>query len=169
MVELDFEGYALGGFFVGESKEETFRILEKIFPQMPVEKPRYMMGAGTPLELLEAVSQGVDLFDCVNPTRYGRNGAAFTSKGLVVVRNGKYNRDFRPLAEACACYTCRTFTRSYLRHLFNCNEMLGPQLVSMHNVYFFLDLMAQIRRRIEAGTLAEFKKEYRSQFDPSHR
>ena len=154
---------------MGEPKEETFRVLAEISPSMPLERPRYMMGAGTPLELLEAVAQGIDLFDCVNPTRYGRTGAAFTSKGLVVVRNGKYNRDFGPLEESCPCYACRNFTRSYLRHLFNCGEMLGPQLVSQHNIYFFLNFMAQVRREVEAGTFAEFKKNYRNQFDPSHR
>ncbi len=168
-VEIDFEGYALGGIFVGEPKEETFKILGRLVPRMPADRPRYLMGAGTPLELLECVAKGLDLFDCVNPTRYGRNGSAFTSKGLVVVRNGKYNRDFKPIDEACRCYTCRNFSRSYLRHLFNCEEMLGPQLVSSHNIYFFLELMKRIRKEIEAGTFSRFKKEFEKQFDPNHR
>jgi queuine tRNA-ribosyltransferase len=167
--ELDFHGYALGGIFVGEPKEASYEILDAIVPQMPAERPRYLMGAGTPLDLLECVARGMDLFDCVNPTRYGRNGSAFTSKGLVVVRNGKYNRDFKPIDEACRCYTCGNFSRSYLRHLFNCEEMLGPQLVSIHNVYFFLEFMKRIRREIEAGTFLEFKKEFKNQFDPNHR
>lgn len=168
-VEIDFDGYALGGVFVGESKEESFAILHQIGPQMPADRPRYLMGVGTPLELLEAVSCGMDLFDCVNPTRYGRNGSAFTSKGLVVVRNGKYNRDFQPLDASCRCYTCQNFSRSYLQHLFNCQEMLGPQLVSLHNVFFFLELMRQIAREIEAGTFVAFKKDFEKQFNPNHR
>ena len=147
-VELDFDGLALGGLFVGEAREASFKILEEITPLMPPERPRYVMGLGTPLELLEAVSHGADFFDCVTPTRYGRTGSAFTAKGLVVIRNGKYNRDFRPIDETCVCYTCRNFSRSYLRHLFNCEEMLGPQLVSLHNVYFFLELMKRIREEI---------------------
>ncbi len=168
-VELDFQGYGLGGLFVGEPKEETLKILERIAPLMPADRPRYLMGAGTPLELLEAVASGIDLFDCVNPTRYGRNGSAFTRKGLVVIRNGKYNRDLKPIDETCACYTCQNFSRSYLRHLFNCQEMLGPQLVSLHNVFFFLEFMRQIRREIEAGTFSSFKINFESQFDSNHR
>ncbi len=167
--EMDFPGYALGGLFVGEPKEESFKILRSLGPALPENRPRYVMGAGTPLELLEAVSSGIDLFDCVNPTRYGRNGSAFTSKGLVVLRNAKYNRDFQPIDEACRCYTCRNFSRSYLRHLFNCQEMLGPQLVSLHNVFFFLDFMKRIRCEVEAGTLASFKRNFRNQFDPDQR
>ena len=168
-VEIGFDGYALGGIFVGESREESFEILNQIGPALPSERPRYLMGAGTPLELLEAVSSGLDLFDCVTPTRYGRNGSAFTSKGLVVVRNGKYNRDFQPVDDSCRCYTCQNFSRAYLRHLFNCQEMLGPELVSLHNVYFMLELMREIRRRIEAGTFSTFKKEFESRFDRNRR
>ena len=168
-VELAFDGYALGGFFVGESREEGFQVLSRITPAMPGNRLRYLMGVGTPLELLEAVACGVDLFDCVTPTRYGRNGSAFSSKGLVVVRNGKYNRDFQPIDASCRCYTCQNFSRSYLRHLLNCEEILGPQLVSLHNVYFFLDFMRQIRREIHAGTFSSFKRNFESQFDPNRR
>lgn len=168
-VEMDFDGYALGGVFVGESREESFEILRQIGPEMPPERPRYLMGAGTPLELLEAISSGIDLFDCVNPTRYGRNGSAFTRKGLVVVRNGKYNRDFQPLEASCRCYTCQNFSRSYLQHLFNCREMLGPQLVSLHNLFFFVELMKHSAREIEAGSFSVFKKNFESNFDPHHR
>lgn len=168
-VEIDFHGFALGGIFVGEPKEESLKILHALGPAMPENQPRYVMGAGTPLDLLEAVSAGIDLFDCVNPTRYGRNGSAFTSKGLVVLRNGKYNRDFQPIDEACRCYTCRNFSKSYLRHLFNCQEMLGPELVSLHNVYFFLELMKKIRCEIEAGCFALFKRDFKNQFDPHQR
>ncbi|MBI4115758.1 MAG: tRNA guanosine(34) transglycosylase Tgt, partial [Candidatus Omnitrophica bacterium] len=168
-MELNFDGLALGGLFVGEDREETIKILEEITPTMPSDRPRYAMGAGTPLELLEAISCGIDLFDCVNPTRYGRNGSAFTSKGLVVIRNGKYNRDFKPIDETCSCYTCENFSRSYLRHLFNCDEMLGPQLVSLHNVFFFLNFMKEIRTQIEKGTFESFKNSFTKQFDRNHR
>lgn len=168
-VQLDFDGYALGGVFVGETRDESLTILREISPKMPEERPRYLMGAGTPLELLEAVASGLDLFDCVTPTRYGRNGSAWTSKGLVVVRNGKYNRDSKPLDEDCGCYACKNFSRSYLRHLFNSQEMLGPQLVSLHNIYFLLDLMKQIRRHIEGGSFLSFKRNFENQFDPEQR
>lgn len=168
-VALEFDGYALGGVFVGEPKEEALQILGEIGPLMPAGRPRYLMGAGTPLELLEAVASGIDLFDCVNPTRYARNGSAFTRKGLVVVRNGKYTQDFKPVDETCVCYTCRNFSRSYLRHLVNCDEMLGPQLISIHNLHFFLELMRQMRQAIESGTFAGFKKDFERDFDRNHR
>ncbi len=168
-MEIDFDGYALGGVFVGESREESLEILREIGPRMPAGRPRYLMGAGTPLELLEAVASGLDLFDCVTPTRYGRYGSAFTSKGLVVVRNGKYNQDFQPLDRDCRCYTCQNFSRSYLRHLFNSGEMLGPGLVSIHNVQFFIDLMNRVRREIEAGSFLDFKRGFERQFDPAQR
>ena len=168
-VALEFDGYALGGVFVGEPKEEALQILGEIGPLMPAGRPRYLMGAGTPLELLEAVASGIDLFDCVNPTRYARNGSAFTRKGLVVVRNGKYTQDFKPVDEACVCYTCRNFSRSYLRHLVNCDEMLGPQLISIHNLHFFLELMRQMRQAIGSGTFAGFKKDFERDFDRNHR
>ncbi len=168
-VEIDFDGYALGGVFVGESREESLEILHQIGPEMPEDRPRYLMGAGTPLELLEAVSSGLDLFDCVTPTRYGRTGSAFTSKGLVVVRNGKYNQDFQPIDPDCRCYTCENFSRSYLRHLFNCNEMLGPALVSLHNVYFLIELLGRIRQEIEQGTFGTFKRNFEGQFDSNQR
>src|SRR5690606_24685756 len=133
MMEIGFDGYALGGLCVGEAKEDTFGVFASVVPQMPEHQPRYMMGVGTPLDFLEAVEHGADMFDCVTPTRYGRNGSAFTSRGLLVVRNGKYTSDERPLDESCDCYACLNFSRGYLRHLFNTQEMLGPQLVSLHN------------------------------------
>ncbi|HXV27852.1 MAG TPA: tRNA guanosine(34) transglycosylase Tgt [bacterium] len=168
-VEIGFDGYALGGLCIGESKSETLEVFDAILPQMPEEKPRYLMGVGTPLDFLEAVSSGADLFDCVNPTRYGRNGTAFTDQGLLVVRNGKYQRDAKPLAEACGCYTCGHFSRGYLRHLFNAGEMLGPQLVSIHNVYYFVEFVRTLRHKIREGKLLEFKKEFVNHFDPECR
>ena len=168
-VELDFDGYALGGLCVGESKEETLSIFDAIVPEMPKEKPRYLMGVGTPLDFLEAIERGADMFDCVNPTRYGRNGAAFTWEGMVVVRNSKYSRDEKPISEKCECYTCRNFSRAYLRHLMNADEMLGPQLVSIHNVYFFVNFVKVIREKIREGSFLEFKKDFINHFDPSGR
>lgn len=168
-VALEFDGYALGGVFVGEPKEEALQILGEIGPLMPAGRPRYLMGAGTPLELLAAVASGIDLFDCVNPTRYARNGSAFTRKGLVVVRNGKYTHDLKPVDETCVCYTCRNFSRSYLRHLLNCDEMLGPQLVSIHNLHFFLEFMRQMRQAIGTGSFIEFQKDFERDFDRNHR
>ncbi|MCM8774967.1 MAG: tRNA guanosine(34) transglycosylase Tgt [Candidatus Omnitrophica bacterium] len=168
-VEMDFDGYALGGLCVGEPKEDTLRILDTIMPAMPEAKPRYLMGVGTPLDFLEAIERGADLFDCVNPTRYGRNGTAFTRSGLIVVRNGKYQRDPEPIDSACGCYTCRHFSRAYLRHLLNAGEMLGPQLLSFHNVYFFVNFVKTIRDKIQQGKFSDFKKDFMNHFDPDCR
>ena len=168
-VAIGFDGYALGGLCVGESKEDTLNVLDAVLPHMPEEKPRYLMGVGTPVDFLEAIERGADMFDCVNPTRYGRNGAAFTSAGLVVVRNGKYQRDETPLMEGCECYTCRHFSRAYLRHLFNADEMLGPQLVSIHNVFFFVNFVKKIRAAIKEKKFSEFKNNFIRQFDPENR
>ncbi|MBI3317224.1 MAG: tRNA guanosine(34) transglycosylase Tgt [Candidatus Omnitrophica bacterium] len=168
-VEIGFDGYALGGLCVGEAKEETFAILEEIIPRMPEPQPRYLMGIGTPIDFLEAVDRGADMFDCVNPTRYGRNGAAFTREGLVVVRNAKYQADPRPLMEDCPCYACRNFSRAYLRHLLNTEEMLGPELLSLHNVTFFVQFVKEIREKIKAGKFAEYKKNFLKNFDPNNR
>lgn len=168
-VALGFDGYALGGLCVGEPQEQTFSIYETVVPRMPADKPRYLMGVGTPLDFFEAVQAGADLFDCVNPTRYGRNGSAFTSTGLVVVRNAGYREDQRPLDENCACYTCGRFSRSYLRHLFNTEEMLGPQLVSLHNVTFFVQLLRRIRQSIREGCFLELKQKFSEQFSSESR
>ena len=168
-VAIGFDGYALGGLCVGESKEDTRTILDAVLPRMPEDKPRYLMGVGTPLDFLEAIERGADMFDCVNPTRYGRNGAAFTTEGLVVVRNGKYQRDETPLMENCECYTCRHFSRAYLRHLFNADEMLGPQLVSIHNVFFFVNFVKKIRAAIQEKKFSEFKNNFVRKFDPENR
>ena len=164
-VEIGFDGYALGGLAVGEAKEDTIFIYDRILPLLPEEKPRYLMGIGTPLDFLESIQRGADMFDCVNPTRYGRNGAAFTSTGMIVVRNGKYAKDESPLQPGCECYACRNFSRSYLRHLFNAEEMLGPQMVSYHNVYFFVNFVKQIRGKIREGKFLDFKKDFINNFD----
>jgi queuine tRNA-ribosyltransferase len=127
---------------------------------MPQDKPRYIMGVGMPEDIIEAVLLGVDMFDCVIPTRYGRNGTAFTSKGKLVIRNAPYAEDFRALDEKCSCYACRNFSRAYLRHLFNTEEILGAMLVSLHNIHFYLELMRKIRQAIAQDRLSEFKKEF---------
>jgi queuine tRNA-ribosyltransferase len=168
-VEIGFDGYALGGLCVGEAKEETLAVLDAVLPAMPKDKPRYLMGVGTPLDFLESIERGADMFDCVNPTRYGRTGSAFTPGGLVVVRNGKYRLDKRPIQENCDCYACRNFTRAYLRHLFNAEEMLGPQLVSIHNVHFFVNLVKMARQKIREGKFLPFKKSFIKNFDPNSR
>lgn len=168
-VEIGFDGYALGGLCVGEDKNETLKIFDAIVPLMPKEKPRYLMGIGTPLDFVEAVTRGADMFDCVNPTRYGRNGAAFTDLGMVVVKNAKYTRDESSLMEGCGCYCCLNFSRAYLRHLFNTNEMLGAQLMSVHNVHFFVSFVRTMRERIRQGTFLEFRKNFLSKFDPELR
>ena len=168
-VEMDFDGYALGGLCVGEDKTDTLRIFHEITPALPADKPRYLMGVGTPLDFIEGVAGGADMFDCVTPTRYGRNGSAFTSAGLIVVRNGKYAEDNRPLAEDCDCYACRNFSRAYLRHLLNAEEMLGPQLVSLHNIHYFVNLLKAIRQSIREGRFSDLREKITKQFNPDSR
>lgn len=168
-VEIGFDGYALGGLCVGESKEHTKEIFSEIIPLMPEEKPRYLMGIGTEIDFLNAIENGGDLFDCVNPTRYGRNGTAFTRYGRIVVRNGKYQDDPKPLQEDCLCYSCRNFSRAYLRHLVNSNEILGIELISLHNIHYFVNFVKEIRENIKNGTFLEFKKDFLNKFDPKQR
>ena len=168
-VEIGFDGYAIGGLCVGEDKQDTLAVLDAVLPGMPADRPRYLMGVGTPLDFLEAVERGADMFDCVNPTRYGRNGAAFTREGLLVIRNAKYAQDEKPVAEDCKCYTCRSFSRAYLRHLLSAEEMLGPQLLSIHNVSFFLQLLREIREAVRQGKFREYKQNFTKYFDPECR
>ena len=168
-VKIGFDGYAIGGVSVGEPKPLMEEIVRAVAPLLPEEKPRYLMGVGTPLDLLWAVEAGIDMFDCVNPTRYGRNGCAFTHSGKVVVRNAEYARDQAPLDETCSCYTCRTFSRSYLRHLFNCEELLAYRLVTLHNVSFFISLVQSARRAIVNGEFVPFKNHFLSEYDESSR
>jgi queuine tRNA-ribosyltransferase len=153
LVELDLPGYAIGGLSVGEGHEPMCGVLETIDAQLPAEKPRYLMGVGEPRDILAAVRRGVDLFDCVLPTRNGRNAQAFTWGGRIRLRNSRWTADNRPLDEQCGCFTCRRFSRGALRHLFMANEMLGPTLVSLHNLHFFASFMEAIRQAIAAGRL----------------
>jgi len=152
---IQFDGYAIGGLAVGEPKEDRDRIVAHLMPQMPAEKPRYLMGMGTPEDLIEAVSKGVDLFDCVLPTRNARNGWLFTRSGDVKIRNAKYRDDARPLDDPCGCYACRNFSRAYLHHLQKTNEILGARLNTLHNLHYYLGLMRELREAIAAGALAD--------------
>ena len=160
LIELDFPGYAVGGISVGEPKEEFLDILRFTTPLMPENKPRYLMGVGTPDYLIEAAMAGIDMCDCVLPTRIARNGTAMTSHGKVVVRNATYERDWGPLDTECDCYTCKNYTRAYIRHLVKANEILGVRLLSIHNLRFLTRLMETIRTEIENDNLANFKEEF---------
>jgi queuine tRNA-ribosyltransferase len=154
--EIGFDGYAIGGLSVGEPKEDMQRILTHTAPQLPTDAPRYLMGVGTPADIVHAVGQGIDMFDCVMPTRNARNGWLFTSAGTIRLRNARYRDDVRPLDENCACYTCRNFSRAYLHHLQRANEILGAHLNTVHNLHFYHRLMLDLRNAIEAGKLAEY-------------
>ncbi len=156
LIKLDFPGYALGGLAVGEGFEAMKSVLEHATPLLPEHKPRYLMGVGFPRDVVEAVRHGIDMFDCVMPTRNGRNAYAFTKRGAIRIRNAKYARDTGPIEDGCDCYACRHFTRGAIRHYFFAAEMLGPILVSLHNTRFYQRLMADIRASIEAGTFADF-------------
>jgi queuine tRNA-ribosyltransferase len=163
LVEIGFEGYAIGGLSVGEEKGRMYDLTEFIAPQMPSDKPRYLMGVGTPEDLIESVARGVDMFDCVMPTRNARNGQVFTSRGKMNVRNAKFARDGRPLDEDCECAVCRRYSRAYVRHLYNCGEMLASTLCSYHNLAFYLDSMRRVRQAIALGEFAQFRARYLSQ------
>lgn len=160
LVELDFPGYAVGGLSVGEPKDLMYEVLDYTVPLLPEEKPRYLMGVGSPDALWEGVARGIDMFDCVLPTRIARNGTAMTSRGRVVIRNAKYARDFKPLDPACSCSTCRNYTRAYLRHLFKAGEMLAAILVSYHNLFFLHRLMEKIRNSLKEGRFNQAKREF---------
>jgi queuine tRNA-ribosyltransferase len=159
-VEIGFDGYAIGGLSVGEEKSVMYNVLENIAPKMPENAPRYLMGVGTPEDLLEAVSHGVDMFDCVLPTRNGRTGHAFTSRGSLNIRNARFRTDELPLDPDCSCSVCRRYSRAYLGHLYRAGEMLSATLISHHNLFFFLDTMRRVRQSISLGSFVEFKREY---------
>lgn len=165
LMEIGFEGYAIGGVSVGEPRILIYNTVKDTCALLPVNQPRYLMGVGMPEDIIEAAGLGVDMFDCVIPTRYGRSGTAFTSGGKLTVRNAPYTRDFTALDAECNCYTCRNFSRAYLRHLFNSEEILGLRLVSLHNVCFYLGLMRKIRRAIEQDRFSGFKKEFLNRYN----
>ncbi len=160
LVELNFPGYAVGGLSVGEPAELMYEILSATTPFLPENKPRYLMGVGTPDYLIEAVLRGIDMCDCVLPTRIARNGTAMTSEGKVVVRNATYERDWTPLDHNCDCYTCKNYTRAYIRHLVKCGEILGARLITIHNLRFLVKLMEDVRKAIEEDRLLEFREEF---------
>jgi queuine tRNA-ribosyltransferase len=160
LTEIGFDGYAIGGLSVGEPKDEMLHILDTLMPAMPQDKPRYLMGVGTPEDLVEAVRRGVDMFDCVLPTRNARNGYLFTSTGMLRIRNSQFQQDTRPLDENCDCYTCRNYSRAYLRHLDKAGEILGSRLNTIHNLYYYQKLMQGLRDAIAAGELENFVAEF---------
>lgn len=164
LLSLDFPGYAIGGLSVGEPKEVMYEVLEITTPLLPDDKPRYLMGVGSPDALIEGVIRGIDMFDCVLPTRIARNGTCMTSTGRLVVRNAKYARDFRPIDENCDCYTCQNYSRAYIRHLVKANETFGFRLTSYHNLYFLLNLMKNVRDAIQEDRLLDFKEEFFEQY-----
>ncbi|MGB9679352.1 MAG: tRNA guanosine(34) transglycosylase Tgt [Thermoanaerobacteraceae bacterium] len=158
--DMDFPGYSIGGLSVGEPKDIMYDILDYTTEYMPEDKPRYLMGVGSPDDLIEGVIRGVDMFDCVLPTRIARNGTVFTSKGKLVVRNAAYSEDFLPLDEECSCYTCKNYSRAYIRHLFKSNEILAARLATIHNLHFLIKLMEDVRQAIKEDRLLEFKSKF---------
>ena len=164
IVDLDFDGYAIGGVSVGEPQEEMMRAVESSEPFLPKDKPRYVMGLGTPPQLLEMIARGMDMFDCVLPTRLARNGTAFTSTGTLNLKNAEFALDKNPIEEGCKCPACCEFARGYIRHLIKAEEILGLRLITLHNLHFYIDLMKQARARIENGTFDEFRKNFVSNY-----
>ena len=170
LTEIGFDGYAIGGLSVGEPKEEMLAVLDAVAPAMPTQRPRYLMGVGTPEDIVEAVRRGVDMFDCVMPTRNARNGHLFTREGIIKIRNSRHQFDTGPLDPHCGCYTCRHYSRSYLRHLDRTGEILGSRLNTIHNLYYYQNLMSELRAAIEKGGLADYVKSFydaRAQAVPS--
>ena len=158
MSEMDLDGYAVGGLAVGETHEEMYRILDEVVPHLPRNKPTYLMGVGTPANILEGVERGVDFFDCVYPSRNGRHGHVYTNRGKINLFNSQYELDSRPIAEDCSCPACRNYSRAYIRHLMKAKEMLGMRLCVLHNLYYYNHLMEEIRDAIDAGNFAAYKK-----------
>jgi queuine tRNA-ribosyltransferase len=164
ITELDFDGYAIGGVSVGEPEEEMMRAVESVEPFLPTHKPRYAMGLGTPPQMLQMIARGMDMFDCVLPTRLARNGTAFTATGTVNLKNAEFTLDKRPIEENCACETCRQFSRGYIRHLIKAEEILGLRLITLHNLHFYLNLMSKARTEIENGTFHQFRKAFVAEY-----
>jgi queuine tRNA-ribosyltransferase len=167
LIGMDFDGYAIGGVSVGEPEPEMMQAVEATEPFLPSDKPRYTMGLGTPAQLVELVARGIDMFDCVLPTRVARNGTAFTSKGAISIKGGFNKADFNPIEEGCKCYACQHFSRAYLRHLLNVGEILGLRMLSVHNSYMFSQLMSDIRAHLRQGSFADFRKSFVDQYVPT--
>ncbi len=160
LVDMDLPGYAVGGVSVGEPKDEMLRVMDHISPKLPANKPRYLMGVGTPEDLVAGVAAGIDMFDCVMPTRNARNGHLFTRFGDLRLRNSRNKTDERPIDETCGCYTCQNFSRAYLHHLDRCGEMLGPMLTTIHNLHYYLNLMKEVRQALDEGRFAAFQQQF---------
>lgn len=160
LIEMDFQGYAIGGLSVGEEKPIMYKILNILNPILPQNKPRYLMGVGSPEDILEGIEQGIDMFDCVMPTRNARNGMVFTRNGKLVIRNAIYKQDLRPIDDQCTCYACKNFSRAYIRHLFNVEEILGLRLTTIHNLHFYLQIINKARKAIIENRYLEFKKDF---------
>jgi queuine tRNA-ribosyltransferase len=158
--KLPWKGFAVGGLAVGEPEEDRLRVLEGLVPHLPVDRPRYLMGVGRPQDIIAAVLRGIDMFDCVMPTRHARNGHLFTSQGVVNIRNAQHQSDTGPLDPACACYTCKNYSRAYLRHLDRCNEILGARLNTIHNLHYYLEMMRRLREGIEKGSIEPIVRDY---------
>ncbi|HYG24990.1 MAG TPA: tRNA guanosine(34) transglycosylase Tgt [Verrucomicrobiae bacterium] len=169
LIQLNFDGYAIGGVSVGEPEPEMLKAIEITEPHLPASKPRYAMGLGTPAQLVELVARGVDMFDCVLPTRVARNGTAFTHGGTISIKGGMHKTDFRPIEEGCECYACQHFTRAYLRHLLNVNEILGLRMLSVHNSHMYLKVMREVRRAIGDGTFADYRRQFVANYRPSQK
>jgi queuine tRNA-ribosyltransferase len=169
LVAMKFDGYAIGGVSVGEPEPEMLKAIEFTEPFLPANQARYAMGLGTPAQMIELIARGVDMFDCVLPTRVARNGTAYTRRGAIGVKGAVYKADFRPIEEGCDCYACKTFTRAYLRHLLNVNEILGLRMLSVHNSHLFVQVMADARAHLAAGTFGEFYREFIANFTPSRK
>jgi len=169
LVGMEFDGYAIGGVSVGEPEPEMMKAVELAEPHLPASKARYAMGLGTPAQMVELIARGVDMFDCVLPTRVARNGTAFTCKGQFGLKGGAYKADFRPIEEGCECFACRHFTRAYLRHLLNVNEILGLRMVSVHNSHMYLRVIADVRAALAAGTFGDYYREFIANYTPSRK
>ena len=169
LVEMEFDGYAIGGVSVGEPEPEMLQAIEMSVPHLPAQKARYAMGLGTPAQMLELIARGVDMFDCVLPTRVARNGTAYTRRGALGIKGGSYKMDFRPIEEDCDCFACKHFTRAYLRHLLKANEILGLRMLSVHNTHMYLKVMADTRAHLAAGTFGGFYREFIANFKPSEK
>ena len=160
LVNLEFDGYAIGGLSVGEPEEIMYDVIKWVVPELPYEKPRYLMGVGTPPQILRAISMGIDMFDCVLPTRVGRNGCAYTAEGMLQIKGGRYKKDFSPIEKSCSCYACQNFTKAYIRHLLNVGEILGLRLLTLHNLHFYQKLMENARRFITQNRFQSFLEKF---------
>jgi queuine tRNA-ribosyltransferase len=169
LIEMKFDGYAIGGVSVGEPEPEMLKAIEISEPHLPTNQPRYAMGLGTPAQMVELIARGVDMFDCVLPTRVARNGTAFTHKGTISIKGGMFKSDFTPIEEGCECYACKNFTRAYLRHLLNVNEILGLRMLSVHNSHMYLKVMQEVRKAIANGTFGDYYREFIANYRPSQK